>query len=78
MGNHFLTLQGGHDHAEEVKIALGLRVLYLFGVFLISLSIISMAIFSCGENGDSNTPRRRRDRGDDGGDRDSGGGCGRD
>ncbi|KAL2331623.1 hypothetical protein Fmac_019204 [Flemingia macrophylla] len=37
----------------------GSMALHLFGMILISLSIITFAILSCGEYEDSNRPRRR-------------------
>ncbi|RDY12431.1 hypothetical protein CR513_02781, partial [Mucuna pruriens] len=47
------------DHAVETHLTFGSRALYLFGMILISLSIISMAILSCGEYDGSNKSRRR-------------------
>lgn len=52
--------------------------LMLLVMIIMSISIISMVIFSCGHDSDSTKPPRRRDGGDDGGggDGDGGGGDG--
>ncbi|KAK7324675.1 hypothetical protein VNO77_28426 [Canavalia gladiata] len=61
------------DHVVETHLRFGLKALHLFGVILISLSVISLVILSCGEYDDSIRPRRRDGGGDGGGD--DGGGC---
>ena len=60
MGRDFSLADGGHEVQTPFTFG-SIRALHLFGMILISLSIISMAIFSCGEYDNGSNKSRRSD-----------------
>ncbi|KAK9265915.1 hypothetical protein L1049_021409 [Liquidambar formosana] len=71
MARDFVYL--GSSHADEVGLVQQTSgSLILFCMIIMSLSIISMVIFACGDSGSGSPSKKRRDDGGGGG----GGGCG--
>ncbi|KAH1218575.1 hypothetical protein HKD37_13G038030 [Glycine soja] len=62
MGRDFSLGAYGDHEVEITPFTFGLiMALHVFGMILISLSIISMAIFSCGEYDNGSNKSRRSD-----------------